>query len=166
MESVVDRIKDKWKKEYTSKVDVDLEFGESFEYSLAEVLTMGKIEVKTERDKWKKTGNIAIELMNQGNKSGLSVTEAEWWAHILSYKNRIESVILIPVPKLKRLVKKLVQENKALLTMGGDDNVKLNGKEVGLFPVFNVRGPHGRFPQNHQEYIVKELGDKNETFGI
>ena len=42
----------------------------------------------------------------------------------------------------------------------------LNGKEVGLFPVFNVRGPHGRFPMNHQEYIVKELGDKNETFGI
>ena len=43
---------------------------------------------------------------------------------------------------------------------------KLNGKEVGLFPVFNVRGPHGRFPMNHQEYIVKELGHKNETFGI
>ena len=136
MENVVDRIKDKWKKEYTSKFDVDLEFGESFEYSLAEVLTMGKIEVKTERDKWKKTGNIAIELMNQGNKSGLSVTEAEWWAHILSYKNRIESVILIPVPKLKRLVKKLVQENKAMLTMGGDDNCS----ELILVPIKEIHG--------------------------
>ena len=106
MENVVNRIKDKWKKEYTSKFDIDLKFGESFEYSLAEVLTMGKIEVKTERDKWKRTGNIAIELMNQSNLSGLSVTEADWWVHILSYKNKIESVILIPVPRLKKLVKR------------------------------------------------------------
>ena len=40
-----------------SKFDIDLEFGEKFEKSLAKILTLGKIEVKTERDKWKKTGN-------------------------------------------------------------------------------------------------------------
>ena len=136
MENVVDRIKDKWKKEYTSKFDIDLKFGESFEYSLAEVLTMGKIEVKTERDKWKRTGNIAMELMNQSNLSGLSVTEADWWVHILSYKNKIESVILIPVPRLKKLVKRLVQENKAIITMGGDNN----SSELVLIPIREIHG--------------------------
>ena len=122
MESVVDRMNEHFKKEYTSKYDIDLEFGESFEYSLGRILNMGKVEIKTERDKWKKSGNIAIELMNQGGLSGLNITEAEWWAHILSFKGNIKSVILIPVPKLKKLVKKLVTEGKAKLTMGGDNN--------------------------------------------
>ena len=105
MADVVQMIHDKWNKEYTSKFDIDLKFGEGYEYNIAKILSMGKIEVKTERDKWKRTGNIAIELMNQNNLSGLTVTEADWWVHILSFKNNIESVILIPVPKLKKLVK-------------------------------------------------------------
>ena len=82
MEEVVDRVRKKWKKDYTSNWDIDLKFGEDFEYSLANTLTLGKVEVKTERDKWKETGNIAIELMNQGTLSALTVTKAEWWAHI------------------------------------------------------------------------------------
>ena len=53
-----------------NKFDIDLEFGEKFEKSLAKILTLGKIEVKTERDKWKKTGNIAIELMSRGKLNG------------------------------------------------------------------------------------------------
>ena len=122
MEEVVDRVRKKWKKDYTSNWDIDLKFGEDFEYSLANTLTLGKVEVKTERDKWKETGNIAIELMNQGTLSGLTVTKAEWWAHILSFNNNIESVILIPVDKLKKEVKKLVKEKKARIVMGGDDN--------------------------------------------
>ena len=122
MVDVAQEMKKKWNKEYSSKFDIDLHFGESYEYSLAHILSLGKIEVKTERNKWKKTGNIAIELMNQGNLSGLTVTEAEWWAHILTYRGKIESIILIPVPKLKKLVKHLVEEGKAMITMGGDNN--------------------------------------------
>ena len=136
MENMVEKIENKWNKDYTSKFDIDLKFGESFEYSLARILSLGKIEVKTERDKWKKTGNIAIELMNQGTLSGLTVTEAEWWAHILSYKNKIESVILIPVPKLKQLVKKLVSKGKAKIVMGGDNNVS----ELVLVQIKDIHG--------------------------
>ena len=136
MENVVEKIENKWNKDYTSKFDIDLKFGESFEYSLARILSLGKIEVKTERDKWKKTGNIAIELMNQGTLSGLTVTEAEWWAHILSYKNKIESVILIPVPKLKQLVKKLVSKGKAKIVMGGDNNCS----ELALVQIKDIHG--------------------------
>ncbi len=127
---------EKWNKDYTSKFDIDLKFGEEFEYSLARILSIGKVEVKTERNKWKKTGNIAIELMNQGNLSGLTITEAEWWAHILTYRNKIESIILIPVPKLKKLVKQLVDEGKAMITMGGDNN----SSELVLISLKDIHG--------------------------
>ena len=136
MEEVVDRIRKKWKKDYTSNWDIDLKFGEDFEYSLAKVLTLGKVEVKTERDKWKKTGNVAIELMNQGTLSGLTVTKAEWWAHILSFNNNIESVILIPVDKLKRRVKQLVEDGRGKIVMGGDDNAS----ELALIQIKDIHG--------------------------
>ena len=133
---VGEQMKKKWTKEYSSKFDIALNFGESYEYSLAHILSLGKIEVKTERNKWKKTGNIAIELMNQGNLSGLTVTEAEWWAHILTYRGKIESIILIPVKKLKKLVKQLVAEGKAMITMGGDNN----SSELVLISLKDIHG--------------------------
>lgn len=136
MEEVADRIRKKWSKDYTSNWDIDLKFGEDFEYSLANTLTLGKVEVKTERDKWKETGNIAIELMNQGTLSGLTVTKAEWWAHILSFNNKIESVILIPVDKLKRRVKQLVEDGRGKIVMGGDNNVS----ELALIQIKDIHG--------------------------
>ena len=134
MEDVVVRMKKHFKKEYTSKFDIDLKFGESFEYSLGQILNMGKIEIKTERDIWVDTGNIAIELMNQGNASGLSVTEAEWWAQILSFKGDIKSVILLPVKELKKKVKHSVRHGQGRIVMGGDDNAS----EIALIPIKEI----------------------------
>ena len=132
----VKTFREKWNKDYTSKFDIDLKFGEEFEYSLARILSIGKVEVKTEKDQWKKTGNIAIELMNQGNLSGLSTTEAEWWAQILTYKGDIKSVILMKVSILKERLKKLVKENKAKIVMGGDDM----SSELVLVPIKEIHG--------------------------
>ena len=134
MEDVVNRMKKHFKKEYTSKFDIDLKFGESFEYSLGQILNMGKIEIKTERDIWVDTGNVAIELMNQGNASGLSVTEAEWWAQILSFKGDIKSIILLPVKELKKKVKHSVQHGQGRIVMGGDDNAS----EIALIPIKEI----------------------------
>ena len=134
MEDVVVRMKKHFKKEYTSKFDIDLKFGESFEYSLGQILNMGKIEIKTERDIWVDTGNVAIELMNQGNASGLSVTEAEWWALILSFKGDIKSIILLPVKELKKKVKHSVQHGQGRIVMGGDDNAS----EIALIPIKEI----------------------------
>lgn len=134
MEDVVVRMKKHFKKEYTSKFDIDLKFGESFEYSLGQILNMGKIEIKTERDIWVDTGNVAIELMNQGNASGLSVTEAEWWAQILSFKGDIKSIILLPVKELKKKVKHSVQHGQGRIVMGGDDNAS----EIALIPIKEI----------------------------
>ncbi len=114
-----------------NKFDIDLDFGVQYEKSLAKTLAMGKIEVKTERDKWKATGNIAVELACRGKLSGLNVTEAEWWAHILTYKGEIITTLLIPVSKLKVLVKEIVMEGKGKMVMGGDDNQS----EIALIPL-------------------------------
>ena len=114
-----------------SKFDIDLEFGEKFEKSLAKILTLGKIEVKTERDKWKKTGNIAIELMSRGKLSGLTVTKAEWWCQILTIKGDIVGVYMVPVKKLKKIVKKSVEFGRGRVVMGGDNDTS----EIALIPL-------------------------------
>ena len=74
--------------EVQQKFDHDLEFGrlgEDFVEAFQSENT--KIEVKTERDIWKTTGNIAIEIRCRGKLSGLSVTEAQTWIHLLSWNN-------------------------------------------------------------------------------
>jgi|TARA_R110002012_G_scaffold179021_2_gene344442 hypothetical protein len=114
-----------------NKFDIDLDFGVKYENSLAKILAIGKVEVKTERDKWKETGNIAIELTCRGKDSGIKVTEAEWWAHILSWKGNIKSVILLPVDELKRIVKNSVRYRNGRIVMGGDDNAS----EMALIPL-------------------------------
>ena len=133
--SVVERIKKhQIKTNKDNKFDIDLDFGVYYENSLAKILSLGKVEVKTERDKWKKTRNIAIELSCNGKDSGLKVTEAEWWAHILSWKGDIVSVILLPVDKLKEIVKESVKYNNGKIVMGGDNNAS----EIALIPLEDI----------------------------
>ena len=129
---VIERLKKhQIKTNKNNKFDIDLDFGVHYENSLAKVLAMGKVEVKTERDKWKDTGNIAIELTCRGEDSGIKVTEAEWWAHILSWKGDIKSVILLPVDELKRIVRNSVKYRNGKIIMGGDDNAS----EIALIPL-------------------------------
>ena len=33
----------------------------------------------------------------------------------------------------------------------------------GLFPVFNVNAKYGKFPKNHQEFILKEIKSESES---
>ena len=38
----------------------------------------------------------------------------------------------------------------------------VNGNQ-GLFPVFKTGGPTGRFPRNHQELILKNIGGEDDA---
>ena len=114
-----------------NKFDIDLKFGEKFEKSFAKILSVGKVEVKTERDIWKKTGNVAIELASRGKLSGLNTTQAEWWAQVLTIDGNIEGVLMFPVDKLKKIVKKSVFKGKGRMVMGGDDDTS----EIALVPL-------------------------------
>ena len=106
----------------TSKFDIDLSLGEKYEASLAQLLTIAKVEVKAEIDKWRETGNIAIEIRNNGKLSGLSVTKADHWCQVLAYKNEIKMVLIFPVKEIKRVLKELVANKEAKIVMGGDNN--------------------------------------------
>jgi len=100
----------------------DLEFGEINEKKLAEILLKEKIEVKTERGIWDKTGNIAIEIECRGKKSGLSTTEAAYWVHILEKEGKQCVMLMFEVAHLKKVVNKMVSTKEASIIMGGDNN--------------------------------------------
>ena len=82
---------------YCKGFDIDLEFGKMGEEFVSNVLEGNtKIEVKTERDIWVTTGNVAIEIRCNGKPSGLSTTEANVWIHLLAHKGEIKGGYFLP----------------------------------------------------------------------
>jgi len=80
-----------------SSFDLDFGYGRKGEQLVEELLTEGrKVEVKRDR-KWWITGNIYVEVecyyqrSKSWEKSGLSVTEAEYWAFVLE-----KGVLIVP----------------------------------------------------------------------
>ena len=59
------------------KFDIDLQYGKIREDKIAEMLTNKKVEVKSERGMWMKTGNICIEYESYGKPSGIAATESD-----------------------------------------------------------------------------------------
>ena len=57
------------------KFDLDLKYGLVKEKIVADMLQDKKIEVKSERGMWLKTGNIAIEYESYGKPSGINEEE-------------------------------------------------------------------------------------------
>ena len=118
--------------EEMKKFDLDLKFGllgEDFVRDMQGGNT--KIEVKTERDIWKNTGNMAIEIRYNGNPSGISTTEAQLWVHNFSYNDEILFSFTLQVSYLKDRIKKLLKEKKAKIVMGGD----FDGSQIVLLPI-------------------------------
>ena len=111
------------------KFDIDLDFGKVGEREVENLLEgNGKIEVKTERDIWKKTGNIAIEIRCRGKLSGISTTEAKTWIHMLKDGG---GGFIFPVEDLRDKIKKRQENGKLRLVMGGDDNAA----QLALLPI-------------------------------
>ena len=121
---------------YNPDFDVDLKFGEKYEGCLADILNRGKVEVKTERDLWADTGNIAVEIRCNSRTSGLSVTKADYWAHIMTKGDEIKFIVILPVITLKRRVKHLLKTNQANIISGGENNAS----ELILIPLSKVIG--------------------------
>ena len=118
--------------EEMKKFDLDLKFGHFGEDFVRDMQNgNNKIEVKTERDIWKKTGNIAIEIRCNGRPSGISTTGSAIWIHLLSYKGKIEGGFILPVPYLKARIKELLKEEKARIVMGGD----FDASQIVLIPI-------------------------------
>ena len=114
-------INEDWK---NKKFDIDLDFGKVTEKKLADAFEgKGKLEVKTERwqgksTQWKKTENIAIEIRDRGKLSGLSITEAELWIHMLDDGG---GGFIFETKHLKNIIRKKKEEGSLVLKMVGDD---------------------------------------------
>jgi hypothetical protein len=89
-----------------SDFDVDLEYGHKREKEIARIIEKGKLEVKSERDWWWHTNNIAIEFESWGKPSGIKTTKAKYWVHNLCKDEVMYARIIFDVPIVKRLCKK------------------------------------------------------------
>ena len=119
----------------TGNFDLDLNFGQIYEEKVRDIFEGdGSIEVKTERDIWQKTGNIAIEIRYRGKPSGISSTDAKWWIHILSNDNDIETALMFKVEKLKQKIKRMVMIGMAKIVVGGDND----DSEIVLIPIDKI----------------------------
>ena len=111
------------------KFDIDLDFGKVGEKVVEEMFEGdGTIEVKTEREIWKTSKNIAIEIRCRGKLSGISTTTAKTWIHMLDGGG---GGFIFPVKDLRDKIKKRKEDGKLRLVMGGDDNAA----QLALLPI-------------------------------
>ncbi|MAZ94062.1 MAG: hypothetical protein CMF58_06530 [Lentimicrobiaceae bacterium] len=105
-------------KENRKKFDIDLAYGKVHEEKIISMLQDKKIEVKTERGMWSKTGNIAIEFESYGKPSGINATESDYWFHNLAIDDEVYCTLVFSTPMLKNIVEKL-DDHKVV--KGGDN---------------------------------------------
>ena len=86
------------------KFDLDLQYGQIRESQIAEMLENSKIEVKSERDVWQKSGNIAVEYQCYGKPSGIDATESDYWFHNLCIGDETYATIVFKTDVLKRII--------------------------------------------------------------
>ena len=100
------------------RFDIDLQYGQVFERKVADMLQNSKIEVKTERDMWKSTGNIVVEFESRGKPSGIASTEAEYWFHNLAIGDDIVMTLVFPT----KILRNYIAQNMPRMVRGGDNN--------------------------------------------
>ena len=106
-------------KENRKKFDIDLEYGQVREQLVADMLQDKKIEVKSERDMWQRTGNIAIEYQSYGKPSGIDATESDYWFHNLCIGDDTFCTLVFNTESLKKIIKNLDYKR---YVSGGDNN--------------------------------------------
>ena len=95
------------------KFDLQLRRGLDAETDLGEILCDKRIELKTESHIWEKTGNICVEIRNNGKRSGLAATEADHWVHELrDEQNRTLIYMILPMWRLRELAKRAWKEGR------------------------------------------------------
>jgi|TARA_X000001388_G_C2189443_1_gene106914 uncharacterized ubiquitin-like protein YukD len=100
------------------KFDLDLEYGKVREQMVADMLQDKKIEVKSERGMWMRTGNIAIEYECYGKPSGIAATESDYWFHNLCIEDEVFATLVFDTNSLKRIIDNLDYKK----SVSGGDN--------------------------------------------
>ena len=85
---------------------------------VADMLQDKKIEVKSERGMWMRTGNIAIEYECYGKPSGIAATESDYWFHNLCIGDEVFATLVFNTDSLKRIIDNLDYKK----SVSGGDN--------------------------------------------
>ena len=104
------------------KFDRDLQYGQVREKIVADMLQDKKIEVKSERGMWLKTGNIAIEYECYGKPSGINATKSDYWFHNLCVGDEVFATLVFETKMLKKIINASINENQVRSVSGGDHN--------------------------------------------
>lgn len=112
--------------EFCSDFRYDLEVGQLAEHALADVLVNKRIEVKSDKLAHK-TGNVFVEYESRGKRSGIAITQADYYCFEVQ-----GTFILISVPRLKIIARKYIGTDHDI--RGGDKNTS---KGV-LLPVLDL----------------------------
>ena len=118
-------------REDRKKFDIDLAYGEVREQAIADMLQNKKVEVKSERGMWIKTGNIAIEYESYGKPSGIEATESDYWFHNLCVGDDIYATLVFETEQLKKILE-IIPSKKSV--SGGDHNAS----RMWLLPLRNL----------------------------
>lgn len=103
---------------HNSDFKYDLTVGKQGEKIIGEILEGDNVEVKSEIDKWIKSGNHYCEYRSRGKDSGILKTHAEYWT-INFYKGKqFCFAISLETDRLKSIIK----NNKYRSAPGGDNN--------------------------------------------
>ena len=89
------------------KFDIDLEYGKIRESQILDMFENAKIEVKSERDIWQKSGNIAIEYECYGKPSGIKATTSDYWFHNLCINDEPYATLVFRTDSLRRIIDSL-----------------------------------------------------------
>ena len=106
-------------KEDRKKFDIDLAYGTIREEKIADMMTNKKIEVKSEKDLWQKSGNICIEYESYGKPSGIRAPDSDYWFHNLCVGDNEFCTLVFKTDVLKTIVDKV---DKFRTVSGGDHN--------------------------------------------
>ena len=115
------------------KFDIDLKYGTIREEKIAEMLTNKKIEVKSERDMWMKTGNICIEYESWNKPSGIKASESDYWFHNLCIGDNEYCTLVFKTDVLRTIVNNL----DYFKTVSGGDNKASKMYLVNLQKLFS-----------------------------
>ena len=115
------------------KFDIDLQFGSIREDKIADMLTNKKIEVKSERGMWMKTGNICIEYESWNKPSGIKATESDYWFHNLCIGDNEYCTLVFKTDVLRTIVNNL----DYFKTVSGGDNKASKMYLVNLQKLFS-----------------------------
>lgn len=116
------------------KFDIDLAYGQVREQEVATMLQDKKIEVKSERGVWWKSGNIAIEYESYGKPSGIEATESDYWFHNLCLGNTTFATLVFKTDVLKSIIDKL----DFVETRNGGDGYKSKMYLLNLEKLFST----------------------------